>query len=174
MVSNIAKPTLPLRKVAHHATGQDAERGREPPREAPIWVGARADQSARFRPRIAAKTHGANPGLRRDRLPGSQFPRGWQVTLAVGGALLPTMVVHGDAERRRRSFKHALGAYLDLVSINLAAGRGVETALDRAARSGQGWMFAGIRQALYRAKVNQPSLLTSQNERSCCSQAFSS
>jgi Flp pilus assembly protein TadB len=80
-------------------------------------------------------------------------PAGLAVTCAVAGALLPNVVVHGEAEKRRRSFKHALGAYLDLVSINLAAGRGVETALDRASRSGQGWMFTEIRQALYRAKV---------------------
>jgi tight adherence protein C len=80
-------------------------------------------------------------------------PAGLAVAFAAGGALLPNLVVHGDAEKRRRSFKHALGAYLDLVSINLAAGRGVETALDRASRSGQGWMFTEIRQALYRAKV---------------------
>jgi len=80
-------------------------------------------------------------------------PAGLAVTFSVCGALLPNIVVHGDAERRRRSFKHALGAYLDLVSINLAAGRGVETALDRASRAGQGWMFTEIRQALYRAKV---------------------
>jgi tight adherence protein C len=100
-------------------------------------------------------------------------PAGLAVTFAICGALLPNLVVHSDAERRRRAFKHALGAYLDLVSINLAAGRGVETALDRASRSGQGWMFTEIRQALYRAKVNQPNLLTSPNERSGCSRAFS-
>jgi tight adherence protein C len=81
------------------------------------------------------------------------LPAGLAVTFSVCGALLPNVVVHSDAERRRRSFKHALGAYLDLVSINLAAGRGVETALDRASRSGQGWMFTEIRQALYRARV---------------------
>ncbi len=80
-------------------------------------------------------------------------PAGLAVMFAVCGALLPNLVVHRDAERRRRAFKHALGAYLDLVSINLAAGRGVETALDRASRSGQGWTFTEIRQALYRAKV---------------------
>jgi Flp pilus assembly protein TadB len=80
-------------------------------------------------------------------------PAGLAVVGAVGGALLANVRVHGEAQKRRQSFKHALGAYLDLVSINLAAGRGVETALDRAARSGQGWMFSEIRQALYRAKV---------------------
>ena len=56
-------------------------------------------------------------------------PAGLALAFATGGALLPNLTVHADAERRRQSFKHALGAYLDLVSINLAAGRGVETAL---------------------------------------------
>jgi hypothetical protein len=34
-------------------------------------------------------------------------------------------------------------------------------------------MFTEIRQTLYRARVNQPNLLTSPNERSGCSRAFS-
>jgi tight adherence protein C len=80
-------------------------------------------------------------------------PLGLAVGCGLGGALLPNLTAHADANKRRQAFKHALGAYLDLVSVNLAAGRGVETALDQAARSGQGWAFVEIRQALYRAKV---------------------
>jgi Flp pilus assembly protein TadB len=81
------------------------------------------------------------------------LPAGLALALAVGGALLPNLTVHAEAEKRRRAFRHALGAYLDLVAMNLAAGRGVETALEQAARSGQGWAFTELRQALYQAKV---------------------
>jgi tight adherence protein C len=73
--------------------------------------------------------------------------------LAVAGTLLPNLTLRSDATRRRRSFNHALSAFLDLVAVNLAAGRGIEGALDTAADAGQGWAFGEIRQCLYRAKV---------------------
>ena len=58
-------------------------------------------------------------------------------------------VSNGEAGRQRRSLNHALGAFLDL-----AAGRGVEGALDTAAAAGGGWAFGENRQAPYRAKTN--------------------
>jgi Flp pilus assembly protein TadB len=73
--------------------------------------------------------------------------------LALAGFLLPNLVLQGEARRRRGDFNHALGAFLDLVAVNLAAGRGVEGALDTAAVAGEGWAFAEIRGALYRAKI---------------------
>ena len=81
------------------------------------------------------------------------MPAGITLLFALGGAVLPTLGLHQEAEKRRRSFKHALGAYLNLVGVNVAAGRGVEGALETAAATGQGPAFAAIRQALYRAKV---------------------
>jgi Flp pilus assembly protein TadB len=81
------------------------------------------------------------------------LPAGLALAFAAGGALMPNLTVHAEADKRRRTFRHALGAYLDLVAMNLAAGRGVETALEQAARSGRGWAFTEIRQALYRANV---------------------
>lgn len=82
-----------------------------------------------------------------------ELPAALLVALGAGGALLPNAVLAGEARVRRRSFIHALSAFLDLVAVNLAAGRGVEGALDTAAAAGQGWAFGEIRQALYRAKV---------------------
>jgi tight adherence protein C len=80
-------------------------------------------------------------------------PAGVTVLLAIVGAVLPTALLHRDAEERRRSYRHALGAYFDLVGVNIAAGKGVEGALETAAAAGQGPMFAELRQALYRAKI---------------------
>jgi Flp pilus assembly protein TadB len=80
-------------------------------------------------------------------------PAALLLALAAAGALLPNLVLAGEARIRRRSFNHALSAFLDLVAVNLAAGRGVEGALDTAANSGRGWAFGEIRQALYRAKI---------------------
>jgi tight adherence protein C len=80
-------------------------------------------------------------------------PLAFLLGLALAGFLLPNLVLHSDARRRRRDFNHALGAFLDLVAVNLAAGRGIEGALDTAAGAGEGWAFAEIRRALYRAKI---------------------
>ncbi|MCT9928760.1 type II secretion system protein [Planotetraspora sp. A-T 1434] len=43
--------------------------------------------------------------------------------------LLPDVQIRRDAATRRRDFRHAVGAFLDLVSMNLAGGRGVPEAL---------------------------------------------
>ncbi|WP_055478121.1 hypothetical protein [Sphaerimonospora mesophila] len=43
--------------------------------------------------------------------------------------LLPDVQIKRDAAVRRRDFRHAVGAFLDLVSMNLAGGRGVPEAL---------------------------------------------
>ena len=82
-----------------------------------------------------------------------QLPVGLIVAFGTAGVLLPAVVLRADARARRRSFVHALSAFLDLVSVNLAAGRGIEGALDTAAHAGRGWAFGEIRQALYRAKI---------------------
>jgi Flp pilus assembly protein TadB len=87
-------------------------------------------------------------------------------------ATTPNVTLRGEATRRRRSFNHALSAFLDLVAVNLAAGRGVEGALDTASETGTDGV-PELRQTLYRAKVNQPNPLTSHNERSRCSTALS-
>lgn len=85
--------------------------------------------------------------------PPLEIPAVVTVLLFVAGGLLPAAELHRDAEKRRRSHRHALGAYLDLVSVNIAAGKGVEGALETAASAGQGPLFTEIRQALYQAKV---------------------
>ncbi len=74
--------------------------------------------------------------------------------LATVGFLYPDLGLTEQVERRRRAFRHSLSAYLDLVTIILAGGAGLETALDSAAESGEGWAFTEIRQALRRARLS--------------------
>lgn len=71
--------------------------------------------------------------------------------LGFGGFLYPDLPLNEQVEERRRAFRHALGAYLELVSILLAGGAGTQTALEAAARSGDGWVFEELRTALDRA-----------------------
>jgi tight adherence protein C len=82
-----------------------------------------------------------------------ELPVALLLVLSVAGLLLPNLTIRSEAAKRRRSFNHSLSAFLDLVAINLAAGRGIEGALDTAAAAGNGWAFGEIRHALYRAKV---------------------
>jgi Flp pilus assembly protein TadB len=66
---------------------------------------------------------------------------------------LPDLVLGGEAERRRRDFRHVVGSFLDLVAMNLAGGRGLPEALMAASSVGDHWAMARIRQALSNARV---------------------
>jgi pilus assembly protein TadC len=79
------------------------------------------------------------------------------VVLAVGGFVYPDVPLAEQVEERRRSFRHGLGAYLELVSVLLAGGAGTQTALQSAADAGGGWAFAEIRRALDRAAATNRS-----------------
>jgi Flp pilus assembly protein TadB len=62
--------------------------------------------------------------------------------------VLPFTSLRDEAAKRRRAFAHALSSWCDVVVMNLAAGRGVEQAMETAAAAGDGWAFALIRGAL--------------------------
>ncbi|MBG0827972.1 type II secretion system protein [Planomonospora sp. ID67723] len=79
---------------------------------------------------------------------------------------LPDLQIRRDAARMRRDFRHAVGAFLDLVAMNLAGGRGVPEALMMAvsvgtagtagtgdADEGANWSMARIREALGNARI---------------------
>lgn len=77
------------------------------------------------------------------------------ISLVFGAIALtvPTLAVRAEAAERRRSFRHALGCFLDLVAVRLAGGAGVDSALAGSAAAGDGWAFAEIRQALTDARL---------------------
>lgn len=66
---------------------------------------------------------------------------------------LPDLELRQKAEERRRDFRHAIGAFLDLVALNLAGGRGVPEALMAASQIGNGWAMWRIRDALTNARI---------------------
>jgi Flp pilus assembly protein TadB len=76
------------------------------------------------------------------------------ILMSVGGFFLPDLLIRGEAADRRRSFRHALSAFLELVRINLAGGAGIEGALHDAVRVGQGWAFAHLRETLAVARLS--------------------
>jgi len=67
--------------------------------------------------------------------------------------LLPDMQLRQEAAERRRDFRHVVGAFLDLVAMNLAGGRGVPEALMAASQVGDGWAMRRIRDALANARI---------------------
>ena len=71
----------------------------------------------------------------------------------VGGFFLPDVVLRAQVQERRRDFDHAFALYLDLVSLVLAGGGGIETSLLEAAETGDGWAFQQIRAALGAARL---------------------
>jgi Flp pilus assembly protein TadB len=72
---------------------------------------------------------------------------------AAGGFVFPDLALREEAARRRRAFRHALSAYLDLVNVILAGGGGIDSALHAAAEAGDGPAFAQLRHALARARL---------------------
>ncbi|WP_214106727.1 type II secretion system F family protein [Acrocarpospora catenulata] len=81
--------------------------------------------------------------------------------------LLPDAQIRRDAAVRRRDFRHAVGAFLDLVAMNLAGGRGVPESLlmavsvgspaspngSAADSAGSNWAMERIREALANARI---------------------
>ncbi len=75
------------------------------------------------------------------------------LALAAVAFFLPDAQVHGEAQRRRKDFRHVMGSFLDLVAMNLAGGRGLPEALVASATIGDHWAMARIRQALSGARL---------------------
>jgi pilus assembly protein TadC len=73
---------------------------------------------------------------------------------AVGGWIVPRLTLRSEAAQARSDFRHALGAYLDVLVLLLAAQEGPESAMDLAARAGQGPAFAELRRAVWQARLS--------------------
>lgn len=81
------------------------------------------------------------------------------VSIFAGGLLffVPDLSVRERARNRRRELLHHVSAYLDLVSLHLTGGSGMERALADSAAQGTGWGFVEFRRALRQAQLaNEP------------------
>ncbi|WP_030442482.1 type II secretion system F family protein [Actinoplanes subtropicus] len=72
---------------------------------------------------------------------------------AAGGWWLAETTVRNEAKRRRAELRHALSAVLDLVVISLAAGAGLEQALDDACADTHGWAAARLHEAVATSRL---------------------
>ncbi|GAA1894804.1 type II secretion system F family protein [Streptantibioticus ferralitis] len=71
--------------------------------------------------------------------------------------MLPDLEVRRDAAAKRRDLRRVVGAYLDLVAMNLAGGRGLPEALMAAAEVSDGWALRRIRACLADARITGTS-----------------
>jgi Flp pilus assembly protein TadB len=78
---------------------------------------------------------------------------GASLLLGVAGFMAPELSVRGEAAKYRAAFRDALSSFLDLVVISLAAGSGVDQALDEAAKVGSGAAYTELRYALAEARL---------------------
>ena len=74
--------------------------------------------------------------------------------VAAGFFLAPDLEVRQKAKERREDFRRVVSAYLDLVAMNLAGGRGLPEALMSAAEISDGWAVRRIRNALADARLS--------------------
>ena len=86
-------------------------------------------------------------------------PLGWSVPVLVSLVLglvalvVPTLRLRREAAEARRDFRHVVGSFLDLVSMSLAAGRGVPEALDAASALSDDPAMMRIRNAIDVARL---------------------
>lgn len=86
---------------------------------------------------------------------GLHLPLGVPVVVALlfgaGFFFIPDFDARSAAQRRRKEFKRALGAYLDWVSLQMSGKAAAEQALPEAAKIGSGWPLALIRHTVTNA-----------------------
>ncbi|MFI6687576.1 type II secretion system F family protein [Streptomyces sp. NPDC050485] len=70
---------------------------------------------------------------------------------------LPDLEIRRDAADKRRDLRRVIGAYLDLVAMNLAGGRGLPEALMAAAEVSDGWALRRLRNTLADARITGTS-----------------
>jgi Flp pilus assembly protein TadB len=78
----------------------------------------------------------------------------WLVLIgAVVGLVVPYLELVRQAREKRRAFRHMVSAFLDLVAMNLAGGRGVPEALLAASTISDSWGLVRIRDTLEAARL---------------------
>ena len=82
------------------------------------------------------------------------MPLWMMIVGALGGWFLPRVLLRGEADEARVNFRHALGAYLDILVLLLAAQEGPESAMEIASAAGQGPAFDELRRATFHARLS--------------------
>lgn len=92
------------------------------------------------------------------------IPLWFLVAGAAIGFVLPRALLRSEAAAARRDFRHALGAYLDVLVLLLAAQEGPESAMELAANAGRGPAFDELRNATWQARLSGEAVWTALDE----------
>jgi tight adherence protein C len=134
--------TVPILDRAVQGTSVDLRIVGRSPEEQAVRVGSYAALALVLGPWVAFVAF----------LVGANLPPFIPGAIALGGAVcglfLPFISLRREARERRQVFSRSLSSWCDVVVMNLAAGRGVEQAMETAASSGSSWAFAELRGAL--------------------------
>jgi tight adherence protein C len=85
------------------------------------------------------------------------------LALGAGGYFGPSVVLRSNAEQRRKEFVTALTAYVRVVTLILAGGGGVATALTQASKESDSWPFLRLREVLAETRMSGESPWTALN-----------
>lgn len=85
--------------------------------------------------------------------PGIAIPLWLALLGGLLGGLLTRSQLASSAKERRRDFRHVVSAFLDLVAMNLAGGRGVPEALQAASAISDDWGMVRLRDTMEAARL---------------------
>jgi Flp pilus assembly protein TadB len=83
-----------------------------------------------------------------------KIPLWFGLMVAVVFFFFPDLQLRQEAAKARDDFRHVVGAFLDLVAMNLAGGRGVPEALMTASNVGDSMAMRRLREALANARIS--------------------
>ena len=129
----------------------DARPRRHPPPTG--GPGRRHRDGGRCAEPCSARWRGPSSALAGTRLP-AIVPVWFALLGLMLGAITPRLVLRAEAAKARKDFRHALGAYLDVLVLLLAANEGPEGAMETAARAGNGPAFMELRRATVQARLS--------------------
>lgn len=81
------------------------------------------------------------------------LPIGLSLAAAVGLSFIPDYNVRSDAAAARKSFRHALAIYIDLVSMQRRRNAQPRQAMETAAAAADSWVLLRLREVLTRSKL---------------------
>lgn len=76
------------------------------------------------------------------------------LVVGIGASFLPELDIRNEAAKRQREMRRALSTYLDLITMSLAGGRGIQEALPLSASVGSGWAFEQLSSTIERAQLS--------------------
>ena len=162
LVAELHRPRVDVLPVPRRVRLVEQLSGRPTPSRAADLAVCERDVSRYVRDRCVWAALAATPGIFLTLLAAAAVitvspavALGLTVAGAGAGWCYARVDLRSDADKARRAFRHALASYLELVTILMAGGAGVETAMFDAVAAGTGSEFRHLRSALSAAQARR-------------------